>query len=733
MKQVLQSYRTGELWLADLSPPQLKERGARVRTVASLISAGTERSMIALAQKSLIGKARSRPDLVRRVIKKMRQDGVRKTVEQVQSKLNEPVPLGYSCAGVVVDALQADHLRPGMRVVCAGAGYANHSEMNWVPRNLIAPLPDTVSFEHGATATVGAIALQGVRHAAPRLGDRIVVIGLGLIGNLAAQLARASGARVFGIDLDPSKVELGRRTGCVGGTSEMDRAVEAVMAFTQGHGADAVILAAGAPEDSRPTQLAVELVRQRGKVVILGVVGMNIPRNEAYRKELDVHVSMSYGPGRYDSAYEERGEDYPFAFVRYTEQRNLVAYLDAVADGRLVLDPLLTHRFPIDEALDAYGLIQSGREPHLGILLRYAATDDPELGVPAVPRPAMPAATPARAPIEALRGPIGIGLLGAGSYVRGVLLPALAKQDVERIGVVNRSGPSAEQSREAGGFRWSGTEVDRVLSDPSIHAVVIGTPHHLHAEQVIACLDAGKHVFVEKPLCLSHVELQAIAAALERSGRFLQVGTNRRHSPYASALREQFSPRADPLVISVRVNAGRLPAGHWLRDPQVGGGRLLGEGVHWVDLCAALVGRPVRSVVATPSPGGATSLAGDTWAAQLSFVDGSLATITYAADGPTSLEKERIEVVGLGCAAEVLNWSSGRVYTTAGRRPLRVGRGQLKGTDEQLTAFFRTLRGEPPAVDLDETLHVQHATLLLVDTLRDGVPAQATWPYPEAG
>ena len=729
MRQVLQSYRTGELWLADVAPPGPAPLGARVETRASLVSAGTEKAMIALAQRSLLGKARARPDLVRRVWQKVQQEGVWKTVEQVKAKLDQPVALGYSCAGVVRDALGADALRPGMRVACAGAGFASHSELNWVPRNLVVPLPEAVSFEHGATATVGAIALQGVRQAGPRLGDRIVVIGLGLIGNLAAQLARASGARVLGVDLSPGKVALALETGCFDATTDLERVADRVAAFTGGHGADAVILAAGAPNDSGPIRLAIELARLRGKIVVLGDCGMDVPRNEAYLKELDIRLSMSYGPGRYDPAYEERGQDYPYAHVRYTEQRNLAAYLDAVADGAVVLDPLLTHRFEIGRALDAYELIQTGSEPYVGVLLTYGASDDPELAPP-TPRVAPGPAAASAPAFEAVRGPIGVGMVGAGNYARAALIPPLKASGARMIGVVNRSGPSADQARAAGGFAWADTDLDRLLGDPAIHAVFVGTRHDLHAATTIALLDAGKHVFVEKPLCLTDDELAAVAAAQARAGRYVQVGTNRRFSPYTEALVQAFTPRADPLTITVRVNAGRIPVDHWLRDPAVGGGRLLGEGIHWVDLCQALAGAPVRSALATPSPGGPTSSPGDTWTLTLAFTDGSIATIVYAADGPSALPKERVEVIGVGRAAEVDNWSSGRLWTGTGSSALRAPRGQQKGTAEQLTAFLEALASGRPAVPLDTTWHVQHVGLSAVASLADGLPRSPAWPRP---
>lgn len=731
MKQVLQSYRTGELWLADVPPPVGAPLGARVRTRSSLVSAGTERSMIQLAQKSLLGKARERPDLVRRVLQKVKDEGLWTTVEQVQQKLDVPVPLGYSAAGVIEDAVEAPGLLPGMRVAVAGAGLASHAEMNWVPRNLIAPLPDNVSFEQGACATLGAIALQGVRQAEPRLGDRIVVIGLGLIGNFAAQLARASGARVFAYDLAQDKVDIALATGCHAGTSDPDTVVEQVMAFTGGHGADAVIIAASAPGNSGPVALAVEMARLRGKLIALGNIGTELPRNEAYLKELDLRMSMSYGPGRYDAAYEERGEDYPYAYVRYTEQRNMVAFLEAIADGQVLTEPLLTHRFRIDDAMSAYELVQTGSEPHIGIILQYGTSDDPDLAKPSAPRPAAKPAGASAATVGGTSPEPGVGCLGAGAYMRSQILPKLKKdRGVRCVGVVNRTGASADLARATGGFAWGSTDAERLLSDATIDAVFIGTRHRLHAEQAIAALKAGKHVFVEKPAVLNDDELSELAAAQAEAGRYLQVGTNRRHSPYTQAVRDVFAGRTDPLTITYRINAGRIPAEHWLRDPVEGGGRLVGEGIHFIDWCQAVVGKPITRVFTMPAGAGPTASADDTFCITLGFADGSLASITYAADGGRNLPKEAIEVAGLGRTVTVDNWTRGTVHTNASSSPLKVGRGQLKGSSEQLDAFFRSIRTGVPAVALDTTWHVHHATLVAARSLRDGLPAEVSWPRP---
>ncbi|MFK7928725.1 MAG: bi-domain-containing oxidoreductase [Myxococcota bacterium] len=693
------------------------------------MSAGTEKMLLELGRKSLVGKARARPDMVRRILQKAKQEGLKKTWEQVSQRLDAPVPLGYASAGVVQDVQDAPGLSPGMRVACAGMGYASHAELNWVPRNLIAPVPDGISLDEACSATVGAIALQGVRLAAPRLGDRIVVIGLGLIGNLCAQLCRASGARVFGVDLAQDKVDLALATGCHNGTSDSESLIEQVLAFTGGNGADAVVIAASAQGNDGPMRSAVEMCRLRGKIVAVGNVGMGVPRDDAYKKELTITASMSYGPGRYDARYEERGEDYPFAYVRYTEQRNMIAYMDAVEDGVVDVKTLLTHRFAIDDALSAYDLITRNTEPYVGVLLTYGQTDDPELARPTQPRPA-PTSAANSAGFDSVRGKVGIGVVGAGMHTRAQLLPALKGLGVAPIGVVNRTGASAEQAKEIGGFEWAGTEFQQLLDDSRIDAIIVGTRHRLHADQVIAAFKAGKHVFVEKPLCLTGEELTRIAESQAEHRRYVQVGANRRFSPYTTALLDEFAIRADPISINVRINAGAIPAEHWLRDPAEGGGRLVGEGVHWIDWCQAVVGRPIQSVVAQVSPGGPTALAADTWTATMTFSDGSMAQVQYAAEGARTAPKERLEVIGLGKLAVIDDWTSGTLFHPGGSRKLKAPRGQQKGIVEQLAAFVRALNTGTAAVPLDTTWHVQHAVLTLNQTSMTGVAAEVAWPRP---
>lgn len=724
MRQVLQSYRTGELWLAEVDPPTSAPGGARVQTRASLISAGTEKYVMQMAKKSLAGKAAARPDLVKRVLQKIQQEGISRTLEQVQEKLNIPVPMGYSCAGVVLDGDSG--FRPGTRVACAGAGYASHAEMNWVPKNLMVEIPEGVSFEEAATATVGAIALQGVRQAELRLGDKVLVIGLGLIGNLTVQLAAASGARVFGFDLSQAAVDLALQTGCFAGTSDPDKLIEQVMAFSNGHGVDAVLVAASAPGNNGPVAQAVEAVRLRGKIVAVGLVGLELPRDAAYRKEVDLRMSMSYGPGRYDPDYEERGHDYPYAYVRFTEARNLTSYLEAVADGRIQLAPLVTHRFALERALDAYALLERG-ERSVGVILEYGPPEPRE--VTAVPRRASAAMSPRR--VKVVSGDPGIGVIGAGNFVRGVLLPSLRKANARLVGVVNRTGSSAEQVRKASGFLWASTDAERVMTDGAIDALVVGTRHRLHAPLTIRGLEAGKHVFVEKPLCVSEDELQQIVRAQRGADRLVQVGTNRRFSPYLRAVQQAFAGRTAPLLLQYRINAGAVPLDHWIRDPQEGGTRWVAEGVHFVDACQAIVGVPVVRVYAAPLGASPSAPAGDSAAVTLEYADGSVAHILYAADGDRGLPKERLEVYGAGKVAVVEDWASGVIWRQGAAQKISAPRGQQKGSVEQLIGLMEGMRTGNPAVLMDDVWHVHHVMFAAQRAMLTGVPVETSWPLPE--
>ena len=681
MKQLLQNYRTGELVLAEVPPPSCGERGVLVRTRHSVVSAGTERAMLALAKKGLLGKARARPDLVKQVLRSARVEGIAPTLRKALARLDEPVSLGYSAAGEVVEAgSESGGFRPGDRVAVAGAGYANHAEFNFVPRNLCVKVPDGVASADAAFATVGAIALQGIRQAQPQLGERVAVIGLGLIGVLTLQLLRANGCSVLGIDAAKERVDFACGIGFEAVlASEAEAATEA---FTGGRGADAVIVTV-ATSSNEPVVTAGEISRLKGRVIVVGLVGIDVPRDIYYRKELEVRLSMSYGPGRYDPDYEERGQDYPFAYVRFTEQRNMASFLDLVRQGTVSPATLVSHRFAFVDALDAYAVVEGAGRDQLGILLEYPS-DAPMRA--AVPAPVAPGSG---------TGVVRVAAIGAGAFARGVLLPHLAKQaNVHLVAVSARTGQSAQQAATRFKIGSATTDNGQLFESADVDAVVVATRHGDHASLAAAALRAGKHVFVEKPLCIVEEDLDELQALVAETGAetpCLMVGFNRRFSRHAEALKAAFEARRAPMVVSYRVNAGAVDRDHWVHDPHEGGGRVIGEVCHFVDFCTALVDREPMTVAAgsVAKDGG---IEDDSVVVTIEYVDGSLATIQYAAGGHRDLAKERCEVFAEGRSAVMDDFAVTRFY--GGGRTIR-GR-QDKGFGGELSRFVGVCRNGGP-------------------------------------
>ncbi|MCP3917055.1 MAG: Gfo/Idh/MocA family oxidoreductase [bacterium] len=722
MRQILQSYRSGELWLAEVPTPACRPGGVLVRTRRSVVSAGTERMLSSLARKSLIGKARARPDLVKKVLARVKTEGLRATLDKVHAKLDEPVALGYSAMGTVVEVGRGTgDLVPGERVALAGAGYATHAEFNYVPRNLCARVPDGVSDTDAAFATVGAIALQGVRQADPRLGERVVVIGLGLLGQLTVQILKANGCAVLGVDLDAERAELARAQGAdlaVAGDADVDAACAA---FTGGRGADAVIVTAATPSNG-PIESAARVSRHKGRVVVVGFVGMNVPRDAFYAKELDLRLSTSYGPGRYDPAYEEGGRDYPFAYVRFTEQRNLESFLYLVDQGRVTPAKLITHRVAFADALEAYGLLDAdptaeGTSAPLGIVLEY--TEDVPLA-PTLRRDADPRATGSG------RGELGIAVVGAGSFAKGVLLPALNKFDgLRREAVCTSTGKSAQQAAERFGFAAATTDADELFAADGVDAVFIATPHASHASLACAALRAGKHVFVEKPLALSSEELEACVEALDTARArghepCLTVGFNRRFSRHARALADGFAGRGTPMVVSYRVNAGRIPPEHWIQDPQVGGGRILGEVCHFVDFCGFLTGSvPVRVTATSIASERRDVVAHDSVVITIQYDDGSLAVVQYFAEGDAALPKERCEVYADARCAVMDDFKTTEFFGGGGK----LKGAQDKGHAGELAAFLDSCRdgGDWP-ISWSSLLATHRVCLAALTSLATGAP-----------
>ncbi len=709
MKQVIQSYRTGVLKVADVPAPGVEPGAVLVATAASLVSYGTEKMVMDLAKKSLIGKARDRPDLVRKTIQRIGRDGIAATVSAMRNKLDQPIPLGYSSVGTVVavgDGVVG--IDVGARVACAGAKVANHAEVNLVPQNLCALVPGGVADEVAAFVTVGAIALQGVRIAGVALGEVYAVIGLGLIGQITVQLVKAAGGRVLGIDLDPAKVELARKLGADVAMLRSDDVAARAAALTAGRGVDGVLITA-ATASNDPVQLSGEICRDRGRVVAVGAVGMEIPRRPYYDKELSFFLSRSYGPGRYDPLYEEAGIDYPIGYVRWTEQRNMEAFLGQCAAGRLDLQPLITHRFPIERAEEAYQLIASGADA-LGIILTYPAREAPPRTVE----------IPGRG--EPIPGNARVSVVGAGGFASGVLVPALAKVPNVRLDtIVSARGLSARHLADKFGFASCSTDVAAVLRGTSA-AVVIATRHNLHASQVIAALRAGKHVFVEKPVCLTEEELGEILAERERAGKLLLVGYNRRFSPLARELASFLAGRRAPLVMCYRVNAGAIPAESWIHDPAIGGGRIIGEVCHFIDLATFFAGAPPVSVSCQGVAPGSSARNDDNVLVTVGFGDGSLCTIAYVASGDASAGKERLEVIGDGAWASLEDFRLLELRRGGKRRVIRK-LAQDKGHTSELRAFVEAVRsGGPQPIDLRTIAAVSRATFAAMDSLRDGLP-----------
>ncbi|MFN0063057.1 MAG: bi-domain-containing oxidoreductase [Myxococcaceae bacterium] len=712
MKQVLQSYKTGELRVADVAAPQASPGTVLVRTRCSLVSTGTERMALELARKSLAGKAMERPDLVQKVVDKMVKDGPVATARAVFQQLEQPLPLGYSAMGVVVALGEGVQTRTmGERVACAGAKVASHAEFNAVPVQLCVPVPDAVTDEAAAFATLGAIALQGVRTANLTLGERVGVIGLGLIGQLAAQLVRANGCRVVGIDLDAQRVALAKSLGADLALMREDDVAAEVARFTEGRGLDAILLTAATDSDD-PVALAGQLSRDRGRVVVVGAMPMNIPRRPYYDKELAVLQSRSYGPGRYDATYEERGVDYPLGYVRWTLARNLSAFLEQCAEGRVQTAPLITHRFAVSDAENAYRVVSGeAKTPSLGVLLTYDAH-----------APLSHAIELERASLS-LAGQPGISVLGTGQFAGSVLGPLLAKRsDIRRCTATSARGVSALAFAERFRFAQSSTDVDATLSAAGTDGVVIATRHHLHAKQVVVALQAGKAVYVEKPLALDEPSLLEVAREAISSGRPLMVGFNRREAPLFKSLKAFMGETGQPAMWSYRINAGRVPAGSWLNDPDAGGGRLLGEVCHFIDLIADGSDAEVERVMASAVRGATDGVRPDEQIVMtLELSTGAVGTILYTSEGNPALPKERLEVHGGGRSAVLDDFKTLALHH--GRRAKNERSfSKDKGHAASLDAFVRAVASGKSPQSLRSLMSTTCAALAALQSLRTGEP-----------
>ncbi|WP_369182278.1 bi-domain-containing oxidoreductase [Streptomyces sp. Y1] len=721
MKQVVQNYKSGELSVLEVPVPGCKPGGVLVRSVYSLISTGTEMMKVSEAGMSMVGKARSRPDQVAKVMQSVAVNGLPATYRKVMGKLDSYTPLGYSLCGVVEQVgAGIDDVKVGDLVACAGNEHALHAELNWVPKNLYTPVPDGLAPQHAAFGTVGSIALQGVRQGEPQLGEVALVIGLGLIGQLVVQLLTAAGVRVVGADPDPSRCELAERLGAVACGDPGSVAVEtAVAELTGGHGVDQVYLAAGGGSN-QPVELAARLARDRGRVVDIGKCRLDLPWNAYYEKELDVRFSRSYGPGRYDPAYELEGRDYPIGYVRWTERRNLACFLDLMARGRVDVGPLVSHVADFEDAVETYRRLKDGELKAVTALFRYpvpeaeAERQAPEVVVPEVRRTA-----PASAPARPSGSPVRLAFVGAGNYATSMLLPHLAgREGVALSAVVTTTALSGANAQRKFGFARATTDLDAVLGDPAVDAVFVVTRHSSHAELTRRALLAGKAVFVEKPLALTGDELAGVLAAVAESGNDrLQVGFNRRFAPLLREAKARFGARSGPASLRYLVNAGRLQHGSWYLQQGTEGSRFAGEGGHFIDTASWLLGADPVSVYAVAAAGN------EDLQVVLRYPDDSTATLSYVTAGAPGFPKETLDLVADGKVLKLDDFVRASVYGKKRWVSSRLPKARDKGQSAELAAFVRAVRtGGPMPVPLESLVATTAATLAVQSALAGGAP-----------
>jgi len=722
MKQLLQNMKNGKAIVEEVPVPAPRAGFALVKVAASLVSAGTERMVVEFAERNLIGKARSRPDLVRQVMDKARREGLLPTVQAAFNRLDQPMALGYSSAGTIV-TLGRDMrgFKVGQRVACAGGGFAVHAEYNVVPRNLLTPLPKNVDFEPAAFTTLGAIAMHGFRLAEPQIGENVAVIGLGLLGLLAIQIASAAGCNVMGIDIDPKRVALASSLEVE--AVRRARAVDASQAFTANRGFDIVLICADTASND-PVELAAVIARDRARIVATGAVGLNIPRKIYYEKELSFINSRSYGPGRYDTSYEEEGRDYPPGYVRWTEGRNFESVVGLMANGKLRTAPLVTHRFPIEEATKAYDVITGKRrESFLGVLLTY---DQGKSTGQAVSKGGERVEFKA---IHASPSAVKLGVLGAGLYANATLLPAIKGiRDMELVGIASSGGLHAQHSGKKFGFAYATSSDDEIINDPNINTVAILTRHDTHADLVVRALKAGKNVFVEKPLAITSDQLSVISRQLLKTDHcLLLTGFNRRFAPLAQQLSDFISPLAfrrgdggevhEPMHVHYRVNAGYIPLNHWTQDPAVGGGRIIGEGCHFIDFITFLVGAAPIGVIAHALPDNG-KYREDNVSMTFTFPDGSIGVVDYLANGDKSFPKEHVEVFCGGRIAILDDFRRLEMIENGEKREVR--RAQDKGWKNEMLAFVKAIRdGGTPPIPYEQLIGVTKASFAAVESIHE--------------
>ncbi|MCB9211863.1 MAG: bi-domain-containing oxidoreductase [Ignavibacteriales bacterium] len=710
MKQFIQSYKTGKMEVVEVPMPSCGSNGILVQTTASLISAGTEKMLIDIAKKSLVGKAKARPDLVKQVLNKMKKEGVKTTLEKVFNKLESPIPLGYSCSGnVLMTGRNITGTQAGDRVACAGAGYANHAEVNYIPKNLFAKIPDNVTDEDAAYTTVGSIALQGVRQLNPMLGERFAVIGSGLIGLITVQLLKANGCDVLAVDIDPDKLKLAKKCGadeiCDG-----KNLYELAFSFSKGYGVDGVIITAS----SNSKQIIVdagEICRSKGRVIMVGLTPIDIPRDIYYKKELDFRMSMSYGPGRYDPQYENEGIDYPIAYVRWTEQRNMEAFLGLLAQKRLNMSVLTTHSYKFDDILIAYKLVSGeSKEPFLGIILNYDIRKQHSAVVELYKK------------VVPINSSITIGLIGAGNFAQSVTIPQLIKNDCKLHTLVNSSSVKSISMGRKFNFKSITSDAQPVFTNPDINTVFITTPHNSHAKYIIDALSHNKNVFVEKPLAINEAQLVEVTEAYRTSEKHLMIGFNRRFSSHAEKIKIAFKNVSDPLTMNYIVNAGTIPVEHWIQNPDIGGGRIIGEVCHFIDFLQFICGSMPTNVFAfTIGSDNNQFNNNDSIQIVLKFANGSIGNISYNALGDNSLPKEYFEVSGGQKTAKLYDFWRSEI-TANGRTQKYKTKTQDKGFNKEIKQFLDAIsQGSKTPIPFESIYATTQTTFRIIESLQTGL------------
>ncbi|MDB4119224.1 bi-domain-containing oxidoreductase [Candidatus Pelagibacter sp.] len=712
MKQILQNNNTGKIKIEEVPIPQLQDNFIIVQNLFSLISSGTEKTKIELSKKNLLQKAKARPDLVQKVLKKLKTDGIMETFNTVKSKLDTPVPLGYSTAGKVLSV--GGHVKgisPGDLVACAGAGYANHAEVITVPINLVSKIPNGVTLEEASFTTLGAIALQGCRLSKPLIGETFLVIGQGLIGQLASQILNANGCRVIASDLNDNLINYLKSKNLE--TYKSDENLEKIIEeITDGNGVDGVLICAGSTSNSL-IELAGRVTREKGRVVVVGAVKMDIPREDYYKKEIEIIISRSYGPGRYDPYYEEKGNDYPLAYVRFTEKRNMETFLSLINQKKINVKELITHEFLFSDVNKAYDLLNPKNDQfHLGILLKYQDNKFFE----------NKNQTSTNKVKIFSNNKISLSLIGAGNYAKGKLLPILKSDpNVEFNGIVTNNGSNSLFIKETYNFLFNTSNIDELLDDKT-NAIMITTLHNTHSDYVVKSLNANKHVYVEKPLALNVEELKKVNQAFLTNNSSLLVGFNRNFSSLTKKVLDLFK-NIDKKIIHIRVNAGKIDKDHWTQNPKIGGGRLIGEGCHFISLASCLASSKISKVYSNSiNSNNSEIICNDNFNISVKFENGSIANIVYTSAGSVALEKEYIEVFGGGCTAKIIDFQKLELYQDNKNIFSKKYSSQDKGQKHMISSWLKDIKLNKISMSYDFIINTSLSTVLSAESLMTGEP-----------